>query len=354
MDIEHRNDKGTDYVPDTLLDALAYFNDEERCHAFLVQMRWADGIVCPRCQSNIHSYISTRRRWHCITCGKQYSVRTGTIMEASPLSLSKWLAAIWLISNARNGISSCEIARAIGVTQKTAWFLLHRIRFAMDQGSLDKPGGRAAGVWEVDEMHVGGRAQGMHRSRWQEVRRRPNKGKEIVLGVKEQKRRKEGRHSTVRTRHVPDTQGPTLKEAVRAHVPKGSKLYSDESPSYPGMSEYHHETVNHQAGEYVRGEVWTNGIENFWGLFKRCVRGTYTFVTPRHLTRYLSEVEFRFNQRERTDKGRFKLVSGSIEGKRLTYQQLTEKPEPLAEWTGEGSDEEARIIYDLLQQADEG
>lgn len=319
-------------APATLCDALVHFADEAKCFEFIVRMRWTAGVVCPRCHCTAHSFISTRRIWSCKGCKRHFSVKVGTIMEDSPLPLGKWLAAIWLLSNAKNGISSYELHRAIGVTQKTAWFLLHRIRHTMEQGTL----ARAPGTFEVDETYVGGKAKNMHTKRKKEkIKGRGSSGKTAVLGIlergeprtKEQRRRREGRHSNVTAKPVPDTQSPTLQAEVLRHVPKGSRLYSDEHPSYPGLKGYHQESVNHAAKEYVRDDVHTNGIENFWSLFKRCIHGTYISVSPKHLERYVTEEVFRFNSREHNDSERFKLAAGCLTGKRLTYKRLIATPE---------------------------
>jgi transposase-like protein len=311
----------TNDVPKTLLEAIRHFSDPDTCLNFLVQLRWADGIHCPRCGSGEHSFLSTRRLWKCKGCKKQFSVKVGTIMEDSPIGLDKWLTAIWLIANAKNGISSYEVHRAIGVTQKSAWFLLHRIRSAMQSGTFTKLSGEV----EVDETFIGGKARNMHADkRAEKIYGRGATGKAIVIGVLE-------RGGKVRTKVIPDTKKKTVQAEVRANVETGTLVCTDALPSYEGLApDYVHEAVDH-AKEYVRGNVHTNGLENYWSLLKRCIRGTYVSVEPFHLFRYLDEQAFRFNERKRADDTtkpdgeRFIDVAGNITGKRLTYRKLTGK-----------------------------
>ncbi len=312
--------------PQTLVEAIRYFSDPETCHNLMVGLRWADGIVCPRCESKLNTFISTRKVWKCKTCRKQFSAKVGTVMEDSPLSLDIWLTAIWLIANAKNGISSYEVHRALGITQKSAWFLLHRIRLAMQNGSLAKLKGEV----EVDETFIGGKARNMHKDkRAEKITGRGATGKAIVIGVLE-------RGGKVRTKVIPDTKKKTVQDEVRQHVEAGTPVYTDALPSYVGLApDYVHEAVDH-AVEYVRGSCHTNGLENYWSLLKRCIRGTYVSVEPFHLFRYLDEQAFRYNQREtadgevKKDGERFTDVLGSIAGKRLTYDNLTGKAQELA------------------------
>ncbi len=232
-------------------------------------------------------------------------------MEDSPIGLDKWLTAIWMISNAKNGISSYEIHRAIGITQKSAWFLLHRIRLAFQSGSFDKLSGQV----EVDETYIGGKARFMHKGK-RIAKGRGMVGKSIVVGLLE-------RGGNVRTKVIPNTRTRTLQTEVRENVKPGSHIFTDTLASYDSLNpEYVHQAVDH-AKEYVRGNVHTNGMENFWSLFKRCVKGTYVSVEPFHLFRYLDEESFRFNNRLDNDQGRFISAVKSIGGKRLTYKQLT-------------------------------
>lgn len=242
-------------------------------------------------------------------------------MEDSALGLDKWLCAIWLVANAKNGISSYEVHRSLGVTQKTAWFLLQRIRLAMRTGTFEKMKGDV----EIDETYIGGKARNMHASKRKEkIQGRGVVGKTIVMGLLE--RDTQGKGSQVRATVVQDTKKETLQTQVREHVESGSNIHTDTNASYKGLSEqYYHEAVCHEANEYVRGTVTTNGLENFWALFKRCIKGTYIAVEPFHLFRYLDEETFRFNERKGKDRDRFETVASRLAGKRLTYAGLTGK-----------------------------
>ena len=301
--------------PKTLQQAILYFSDPENCINFLSQLRWPDGVTCPICGGREVSYLSTRRLWKCKGCKKQFSVKVGTVMEDSPIGLDKWLAAIWLIANAKNGISSYEIHRSLGVTQKSGWFLLHRIRLAMQTGTFKK----LSGTVECDETAIGGLSRNMHKSvRARKVTGTGNAGKVLVMGLLE-------RHGEVVAKVVTDTMRETLQREVHHNVEKGSEVFTDSWVSYRGLdSDYVHEFVNHSE-EYVRGRVHTNGIENFWSLLKRSIRGTYVSVEPFHLFRYLDEQSFRFNTRRGTDQQRFTEVAGMVTGRRLTYNKLIGK-----------------------------
>jgi transposase-like protein len=309
--------------PGTLQEAIVYFANPDNALNFMIMLRWPSGISCPRCQSDQYTYISTRRTWQCKSCKKMFTVKLGTVMEDSPISLDKWLAALWMIVNAKNGISSYEIHRALHITQKSAWFLLHRIRLAMQEGTFDK----MAGQIEADETFVGGRARFMHKHKREAViHGRGPVGKAIVMGLLE--RHTNG--SRVRTKVVANRDAETLQGEIRAHVESGSQLMTDELTSYKGMEEYEHNVVNH-AERYVNGHVHTNGIENFWSLFKRCIKGTYVSCEPYHLFRYLDEESFRFNNRKTNDQMRFLMASAQIVGRRLTYKNLTGQDAPANE-----------------------
>jgi transposase-like protein len=309
-------------TPKTLLEAIRYFSDPDTCLNYMVSRRWPDGATCPHCGSKDAHFIRSRRIWRCRGCQKQYSVKVGTIFEDSPLGLDKWLAGVWLITNAKNGISSCEIARALGVTQKSAWFLLHRIRLAMRQGTIEK----LSGTVEADETFIGGLARNMHTSdRKRKITGRGVSGKEVVMGLLERHGNDGKKKSRVVAKHVGDRSRETLHGQVREVVEPGSALYSDEFGGYSGIdAEYAHEVINH-AEEYVNGIVHTNGMENFWSLLKRGLKGTYISVEPWHLFRYIDEQAFRFNERadEKGDAGRFEKVASNMAGKRLTYKQVT-------------------------------
>lgn len=313
--------------PETLIEAVRYFSNPDNCLNFMVQIRWPNGITCPRCESKEHSFLSTRRIWKCKGCKKQFSVKVGTIFEDSPIGLDKWLPAVWLIVNCKNGVSSYEIHREIGVTQKTAWFMLHRIRFAMQRGSFL---GKFSGEVEADETFIGGLARNMHKHKREEKVGHGPVGKTIVMGLLERHGEKA---SQIKAMVVPNTGYMTLQKEVRKHVEPGSDVFTDESSSYTGLrADYVHQFVNH-AEKYVEGRVHTNGLENFWSLLKRGLRGTYVSVEPFHLFRYLDEQSFRFNERKADNALRFKVVMSTVAGRRLTYKKLTGKdmePSPAA------------------------
>jgi transposase-like protein len=307
------------YEPKTLREAIVFFADQGNCLAYLIAKRteWKDGVICPRCGSKSVSFLKNQMRWQCSARHpqRQFSIKVGTIMEDSPIGLDKWLPAIWMLQNCKNGISSCEIARALGVTQKTAWFLLHRIRLAQ-QG---KQGGKLSGEVEVDETFIGGKSRNMHKERRERViTGTGGKDKTVVMGMIE-------RGGQVRAMVVEGRKKKELQKNIREHVEAGAAIFSDELKSYDGLqADYQHAVINH-AVEYVNGNVHTNGMENFWSLLKRGLHGTYISVEPYHLFRYIDEQACRFNNRSMDDAGRFETVVREIGGKRLTYAELTGK-----------------------------
>lgn len=306
--------------PQTLVEAIRYFSDPDVCLDFMVGLRWPNGVTCPTCGRQDARFIPTRRLWECKSkhAKRQFSVKVGTIFEDSPISLDKWLAAIWLIANAKNGVSSYEVARALDVTQKTAWFMLHRIRTAMAEDG----NGPFSGQVEVDETFMGGKARFMHKGKREKlITGRGATGKTAVVGLLERHGRE--KVSRVRTEVVPNTRRKSLSPIVRENVQVGSEVFTDALRSYDDLGDaYVHQVIDH-AEAYVRGHVHTNGIENFWSLLKRAIRGTYVNVEPFHLFRYLAEEAFRYNARKTDDGFRFQKVAGAITGKRLTYRQLT-------------------------------
>jgi transposase-like protein len=301
-------------LPTSLLQAIQYFSDLDVATEYVAKLRWPNGPVCPRCGGVEYSYVSTRRLWKCKACKRQYSVKVGSIFEDSALGLDKWLPAIWLIANSKNGISSHELARSLGVTQKSAWFMLHRIRLAMQTGSFNKLDGEV----EVDETFIGGKARNMHKDvRASKItgRGRGAGGKTIVVGVKQ-------RDGETRARIVGNTKRGTLQATVKENVASGTRVYTDALYSYTGLDRwYTHRTVDH-AESYVHGRAHTNGLENFWSLLKRGLNGTYVSVEPFHLFRYLDERLFAYNLRELSDLGRFSTVLATVAGRRLTYAEL--------------------------------
>lgn len=306
---------GNNTVPQTLLESIKQFADPQACLKFVVDLRWPNGVVCPRCQALDPRFMSTRQVWQCNGCKKQFSVKVGTIFEDSPLPLEKWLAAIWLIAGSKNGISSYEIHRGLGITQKSAWFMLHRVRLAMSDGTIEKFKGEV----EADETYIGGKARNMHKSkRERKIQGRGAVGKSIVVGLLE-------RHGKVKLKHVPNAKKGTVQANIRENVELGSEVFTDFLASYEGLDpDYVHQAINH-AERYVDGKVHTNGMENFWSLLKRMIHGTYIHLAPFHLFRYLDEEAFRFNERLGNDGARFLRVLGGIVGRRLTYKKLTGK-----------------------------
>lgn len=306
--------------PKTLKDAILYFASPENCLDYLVARRpeWANGVVCPVCGSNTVGFLKNQLRWQCSVRHpkRQFSVKVGTIFEDSPLGLDKWLPCVWLLTNCKNGISSYEIGRDLGVTQKTAWFMLHRIRLA-HQG---KDGGKLSGEVEVDESFIGQKARNMHANvRARKITGTGGKDKTVVLGMVQ-------RGGNVRAMVVDNRRKQELQRQVRENVEAGAAIFSDELKSYDGLSaDYQHAVIDH-AVEYVNGNVHTNTMENFWSLLKRGLHGTYVSVEPFHLFRYLDEQAFRYNNRkDMTDADRFDLAVRQIVGKRLTYAELTGK-----------------------------
>jgi transposase-like protein len=319
--------------PETLQQAVVYFADPARCLVAAISLRWPDGqVACPTCGSTDVHFIATRRIWRCKGrphTKKQFSVKVGTIMEDSPIGLDKWMVAMWLLSAAKNGISSYELHRAIGVTQKSAWFMLHRIRLAMHGGPTDPFSGHV----EADETFIGGRGRFMHKGRKERVlkgRQSDTFGKVAVFGVLE--RNTPQRKSRVKTQVVPNIRRWKLQAELQSKIVMGkdTTLYTDALPSYMAKTPkgwrpvdfYIHKVIDH-AKAYAEGEVHTNGMENFWSLLKRTIKGTYVSVEPFHLFRYLDEQAFRFNERGLTDAERFRQVANAVVGKRLTYRALT-------------------------------
>jgi transposase-like protein len=318
-------------APNTLQEAIVYFADPDRAFEYAKKLRWPDGkVVCPRCNGSKHSFIKTRRIWFCYDCKKQFTLKLGTVFEDSPLGLDKWMTGFWLLVNCKNGVSSMEIHRALGITQKAAWFMLQRLRLAVQDDFYGSKLGGNGGAVEVDESFIGGKARNMHLSeRKRRITGTGTKDKTAVMGILE-------RGGKIRTTVVPNRKKHELQSQVRQHVEAGAALYSDALLSYSGLaSDYAHQVVDH-AVQYVDGRVHTNGLENFWSLLKRGISGTYVSVEPFHLHRYLDEQTFRFNNRKHMNDGqRFQLAMSQIGGKRLTYSELTGKDQsPRHEATG--------------------
>jgi transposase-like protein len=299
--------------PTTLVEAVRYFSNPDICIEHVAALRWPTGVVCPTCGRVDASYLEKEKRWQCKSrhAHRQFSVKIGTIFEDSPLGLDKWLPAVWMIVNAKNGVSSYEIARALGVTQKTAWFMDHRIRAAMEYGTFDK--GKLDSPVEADETYVDGKA------REQDGR---FSNKTAIVGVVEKKK------------HVGQIKAFATKQAdatntmpfLNANLEVGTTLRTDESKIYSRANRtFIHESVNHSEKEYARGAVSTTTIDGFWNLFKRSYKGTYTHLAPDHLDRYVKEHTYRYNTRMLNDGERFtQWFSGC--NQRLTYKSLIRKP----------------------------
>ena len=309
--------------PRTLQQAIVHFANPDNCLAFMVERRWPNGVECPTCGRNDVRFISTRRMWECKDKHpkRQFSVKVGTIFEDSALPLGKWLVAMWLVANCKNGISSYEIARALGVTQKSAWFMLHRIRLAMQNRSILKLGGSGSEV-EVDETFVGGAARFMHSDkRKRRITETGTKDKTAIVGTLD---RSTGQ---IRAAVVGNRRKHGLQGHIVAHIKAGSAIYTDALMSYQGLRQkgFEHQVIDHAEG-YVDGRVHTNGLENFWSLLKRGLKGTYISVEEFHLFRYLDEQVFRYNFRHLEHDGlRFEHISNHLFGKRLTYAEVTGK-----------------------------
>jgi len=329
--------------PKTLQEAITYFSAPQRAFDYAVRLRWPDGkVTCPRCGSEKNSFIKTRRMWFCYGCKKQFTLKVGTIFEDSALGLDKWMTATWMLVNCRNGVSSYEIARALGITQKSAWFMLQRIRKALQEKSFVKIGGPGSEV-EVDETFIGGKARNMHKSKRRRLSdgtgMQGGHGKAIVMGMLE-------RDGRVRATVIPDRKSAPLRAAILETIDNGSVIYTDELTAYPFAigSDYPHKVVNHLE-KYVDGAVHVQGVENFWSCLKRGLNGTYISVEPFHLFRYVDEQAFRFNNRKDengnkiSDAARFAEAMSRIAGHRLTYSQLTGNDEsPRHETTGTGTE----------------
>jgi transposase-like protein len=309
-------------TPTTLRQAIIFFADPENCRQFMVDLRWPDGrVLCPACGSDNVKYLSNARVFKCFEKHprQKFSLKVGTVFEDSPIGLEKWLPAMWLLVNCKNGISSWELHRALGVTQKSAWFMLQRLRLALQGEDGGKLGGEG-GIVEVDETFIGGKARNMHAAkRRKKITGTGGKDKEIVFGMVE-------RGGKVRAKHVSTRKAKELLPEISENVMAGSAIFSDELRSYDGLDgDYQHAVINH-AIEYVNGNVHTNTMENFWSLLKRGLHGTYVSVEPFHLFRYVDEQAFRYNNREdMNDADRFVVAMKQITGKRLTYAELTGK-----------------------------
>jgi transposase-like protein len=336
-------------APRTLQEAIVYFSDPQRAFDYAVSLRWPNGKVhCPRCGSESNYFIKTRSLWLCRGCNRQFTLKVNTIFEDSALGLDKWMTAFWMLVNCKNGVSSMEIHRTLGVTQKSAWFMLQRLRTALHNrtfGSTTKLGGPDSEV-EADETFVGGKVSNMHKSRRQKFVEQEGfhgaaTGKAIVHGILDRNLRQ------VRATVVPDVKRETLQNVLLRNIKYGTKVYTDDAVAYTRDMNWRfvHDFVN-KTESYVKGRVHVNGMENFWSLLKRGLKGTYVAVEPFHLFRYVDEQVFRYNNRKDgenklNDSDRFKRAMSQVAGRRLTYSELTGKDQsPRHETTGEGETEQ--------------
>lgn len=298
---------------DSLFDLMATFPDEQACVDHLRSIRWCDGEFCPHCNGNRIYHFSDRKTFKCGECKSRFSIKVGTIFEDTKLPLRKWFMAIWLITNHPKGIASTTLAKDLKITQKSAWFVLHRLRHAARTQSFNAP---LSGTVEADTTYVGGKEKNKH-SKDRKGGTQGGAGKEIVLGILE-------RDGELRTAHMADGKGKTLKGAVRANVGERAVVMTDEDRAFIGLGKTHtHLAVNHSAGEYARmgGYVHTNGIESVWALLKRQIIGIHHWVSPKHLDRYVKEMTFRFNRRDQGVGARMNELFAHAEG-RLTYKAL--------------------------------
>ncbi len=295
----------------SLFEFMELVPDEDAAQAVFEQRRWGNEPYCPHCGS-----VNTREtknhkpmKFRCRDCRQHFSVRTGTVLAESKVSLRKWLMAIYMLHTSRKGVSSVQMAKMLGVTQKTAWFLDHRIRTAMSHR-----GGLFAGEVEVDEAYFGGRERNKHNSKKQHEGRGPI-GKQAVIGLRE-------RHGDVRAFPITATDKIHLQSAIVENVKRGSTIYSDSHPGYKGLPGYEHESVSHSTGEYVRERAHTNGIESFWATLKRGYVGTHHYMSPKHLHRYVDEFAYRHGVGVDNTIATIAVTIDGMVGRRLTYQQL--------------------------------
>jgi transposase-like protein len=323
--------------PKTLMEAIKYFADPKITLDYFVQIRWPEGVACPRCGSKSVAFLANQHRWQCNTKHprRQFSAKVGTIFEESPLPLEKWLVCVWLEVNAENSISSCELARALGITQKSAWFMLHRARFALKQKTFEKIGGKGE-IVEADETFIGGLSRNMHKSKRAKLRGTGGMDKTPVMGLLA--RHIEDAPSYIRATVLPNVQRATLHDVIHKNVEPGTQVFTDAWKAYKQMDPaFFHDFIDH-AEAYVKGAVHTNGLENFWALFKRCIKGTHVSIEPFHLEAYVDSEAFRFNNRTTNDSGRFIVAMPNVVGKRLKYKTLIGTDQAQEGSLGNGND----------------
>jgi len=295
---------------ETLAEFLEYFKDEESCREHFTAIRFRNGEFCPHCgHKKIYSFASGKR-YRCASCKEDFTIKTGTVFGESKLPLKKWFIAIYLLSTTSKGISSIQLAKHVGVTQKTGWFMDHRLRAAMQDND-----GQLFGTVEADETFVGGKEKNKHACK-RKHEGRGHTGKTIVFGVA-------SREGKAKAKIVQSVDRPTLHKAVRQIVEQGSQIFTDEHSGYVGMPEFDHDVVNHKTGEFSRGAVHTANIDSFWALFKRGYHGVYHWMSRKHMQRYVDEFAFRWNARSDSIENIFTQVIYKVaESEQLSYKEL--------------------------------
>lgn len=311
------------------------YNSEEKAREFFERMRWPNGAVCPHCGCKNAFKLGQRKSakrhsrpglWKCRECSDQFTVTEGTVMECTHIPLNKWLLAIYLLGSSKKGMSAHQLHRELGVTYKSAWFMAHRIRYAMTQEPIRS---KLTGTVEVDETFIGGR-----------INHKPGApAKAVVVSLVQ-------RGGEARSFHIKHITGANLREVIDKNVSKDATIYTDAYVGYTGLDADYlaHESVNHSAGEYARGQVHSNTVEGFFSILKRGIYGVYQHVSPQHLSRYLDEFDYRYSTRNTDDGKRAINAIRMTQGKRLTYRELPahayEKPQTQQasqEPTGEAS-----------------